>query len=366
MFLCAPPAAFSRSELPVNPAPLPLLALTMGDPCGVGAEVIARSLADPSLRQTCRPVVIGDAEILAQAARSCGVDLPVRSVVSIAAATSAVGVIEVWSPVPVQREALTVGHVCAEGGRLAVEWVMAAVDLALANEVDGIVTAPLNKEAMNRAGFAYAGHTELLGERTHTRDFRMMLASDRLRVIHATTHVALARVPELLTAERLDATVRLAWQALLDLEVETPRLAVAALNPHAGESGLFGQEDQEKVAPAVARAQQRGWNVTGPVPADTLFLRAWQGEFDGVVALYHDQGHIPVKLVAFADAVNVTLGLPIVRTSVDHGTAFDIAGRGVADATNMTCAIRLGTRLARSRTARNASGMMDGSTTPAL
>ena len=339
-----------------EPCDLPLLALTMGDPCGVGAEVIARALADPALRQVCRPVVIGHAELLARATGLCGLDLHVHTVSSIGSATFDPRAIEVWSPVAADLDALELGRVCPEGGRLAVEWVTAAIDLALAGEVGGIVTAPLNKEAMNRAGFAYAGHTELLGERTGTRDFRMMLASERLKVIHATTHVPLARVPELLTPERLDATLRLARQALVDLDVAAPRLGVAGLNPHAGESGLFGREDQEQVAPAVERACQRGWDVTGPVPADTLFLRAWQGEFDGVVALYHDQGHIPVKLVAFAEAVNVTLGLPIVRTSVDHGTAFDIAGQGVADGTNMACAIRLGARLARARAARIPAG----------
>lgn len=334
----------------------PLLALTQGDPCGVGAEVIVRALADPSLRQVCRPLVVGHPDLLSRAVQLCDVDLEIRPVAAPREAVGRAGAIDVWNPVAADLSALEVGQVCAEGGRLAVEWVVAAIEQALADQVGGIVTAPLNKEAMNRAGFAYAGHTELLGERTGTRDFRMMLASDRLNVIHASTHVALARVPEALTAERLDVTLLLAWQALLDLGIAEPRLAVAGLNPHCGEAGLFGTEDEERVTPAVERARKRGWNAVGPIPADTLFLRAWQGEFDGVVALYHDQGHIPVKLVAFAEAVNVTLGLPIVRTSVDHGTAFDIAGQGTADGTNMACAIRLGARMARSRAARIAAG----------
>lgn len=329
----------------------PLLAVTQGDPCGVGAEVIVRALSEPEIWQECRPLVVGHPELLTRAVDLCGADLTVEVLARPADAAARPNRLQVWSPVAADLDALEVGAVRAEGGRLAVEWVTAAIDQALTGTVDGLVTAPLNKAAVHRAGYSYAGHTELLGERTGTRDFRMMLASDRLRVVHATTHVALAQVPQLLTAERLDTTLRLAWQALLDLGVAEPRLAVAGLNPHCGEEGLFGREDDERVAPAVERARLQGWNVVGPVPADTLFLRAHQGEFDGVVAQYHDQGHIPVKLVAFAEAVNVTLGLPIVRTSVDHGTAFDIAGQGVADGTNMRCALRLGASLARARLA---------------
>ncbi|MFH1567833.1 MAG: 4-hydroxythreonine-4-phosphate dehydrogenase PdxA [Gemmatimonadota bacterium] len=342
--------------------PRPRLALTLGDPCGIGPEVVAGALAEASLRDCCAPLVVGDPDLLAAAVRLRAVRLEVVPVADPDQATGHPGLAEVWSPVAIDRDELTVGRICPEGGRAAVEWVMAAIDLAMAGRVHGLVTAPLNKEAMRRAGFPYAGHTELLGQRTGTRDYRMMLASERLKVVHATTHVALRDVPGRLTAASLDATLSLACQALRDLDIAAPRLAVAGLNPHAGESGLFGTEDDEVVRPAVERARARGGDVAGPLPGDTAFLRAWRGEFDGVVAMYHDQGHIPVKLVAFDQAVNVTLGLPIVRTSVDHGTAFDIAGRGVADPTNMTCAIRLGARLARGRARGPASATLEGST----
>ncbi|NKB71678.1 MAG: 4-hydroxythreonine-4-phosphate dehydrogenase PdxA [Candidatus Latescibacteria bacterium] len=327
--------------------PLPLLGITMGDAAGVGPEVIVKALASPLVWGLCRPLVIGHPDFLRREIASLGLDLEVIQIQRPEEGAYQPGTIEVWSPVEVGP--IELGKVDPKAGRAAVKWVQGGVDLALDNRIDGLVTAPLNKEAMNRAGFAYAGHTELLGERTGSRDYRMMLASPQLTVIHATTHIALADVPERLTCERVQATISLAHQALLDLGKEQPCIAVAGLNPHAGESGLFGQEDSQVIAPAVQWAQKKGWDVQGPLPGDTLFHRAHQGEFAGVVAMYHDQGHIPVKLVAFADAVNVTLGLPIIRTSVDHGTAFDIAGKGVADHGNMIEAITLAGRLAKAR-----------------
>ncbi|MEW6751846.1 MAG: 4-hydroxythreonine-4-phosphate dehydrogenase PdxA [Candidatus Latescibacterota bacterium] len=327
----------------------PLLAITLGDPCGVGPEVVARALADPEVHALCRPLVVGHPQVLQEAVRLVGADLEVRPVTGPEEGLYRPGSADVLSPTPVRLEALTVGRVCAEGGRAAVAWVEAAADLALAGRVHGVVTAPLNKEAARLAGCPHAGHTELLAARTGARESRMMLVAERLRVVHATTHAPLSRVPEVLTVERVLTTVEMARQAALDLGSPSARVGVCGLNPHAGESGLFGDEEARVIRPAVEQARQRGWQVQGPLPADTLFLRAWEGEFDVVVAMYHDQGHIPVKLLAFREAVNVTLGLPIVRTSVDHGTAFDIAGTGRADAGNLLQAIRLGARLAAAR-----------------
>ena len=328
-------------------AEVPLLGITMGDPAGVGAEVIVKALADPSVWRLCRPLVIGHPTFLRREIDRLALEVNVRTIEQPEDGRYEQGTIDVLSPVEVGS--IELGKVDPEAGRAAVHWVQSGVDLAMADRLDGIVTAPLNKEAMNRAGFTYAGHTELLGERTGTRDYRMMLASPRLKVVHVTTHIALEKVPRALSLERVGATIALAHQALVDMGVEAPNLAVGGLNPHAGESGLFGEEDRQVIAPAVAQAQKMGVNVQGPLPADTLFHRAYQGEFDAVVAMYHDQGHIPVKLVAFDHAVNVTLGLPIIRTSVDHGTAFDIAGKGVADHGNMIEAIALAGRLAKAR-----------------
>ena len=333
----------------------PLLAITMGDPCGVGAEVIVKALAEEEAQRLCRPLVIGEPSILEGLADLAGRPIDINPVNTPEEAVFSATSIDVLNPIDVDTSALTPGVVCREGGRAAVEWVKGAVRLALDDRVDGIVTAPLNKEAMNLAGFAYAGHTELLGEQTGTRNYRMMLASRRLNVIHVTTHVALRSVPDRLTIERVFETIQLGQQALVDSGFERPRIAVAGLNPHAGESGLFGDEDARAIAPAVQQSREQGWDVSGPLPGDTLFHRAYNGEFDGIVAMFHDQGHIPIKLVAFADAVNVTLGLPIVRASVDHGTAFDIVGKGIADHENMVYAIAMGARLASARLAKGAS-----------
>jgi 4-hydroxythreonine-4-phosphate dehydrogenase len=324
----------------------------MGDACGVGAEVAVKALCEKEVYEFCSPVVIGEPQILTDCLRFVDDEVLVNRIPDIEAANPRHGTIEVLNPIEVDLSAIECGSVCTEAGRAAVEWIKTAVELALANKIDGIVTAPLNKEAMNRAGFNYAGHTELLGHLTDTRNYRMMLVSERLKVIHATTHIALHDVPDRLTEERVFDTIALAQQALVDLDYNRPRIGVAGLNPHAGEHGLFGEEDAIALEPAVERARVQGWDVTGPLPGDTLFYRAFNDDFDGVIAMYHDQGHIPIKLVAFADAVNVTLGLPIIRASVDHGTAFDIAGQGIADHVNMICALRFASRLATARLTR--------------
>ena len=324
----------------------PLMGITMGDPCGIGPEVILKALARAESYRVCKPLVIGHPEILKRDMGMAGVRLDVRVVEQPEDGAFEFGCVDVWCPVDVDVDQISMGKVCCEAGRAAAEWVIRAVDLAMANRIDGIVTAPLNKEAMNLAGYPYAGHTELLAEKSGAKRAHLMLASDRLNVSHVTGHIALHEVPDRLTVNLIYDTVRLTRDVLVGLGKIEPRIAVCGLNPHAGENGLFGSEDAEVVRPAIEKALSEGWCVDGPLPADTTFLKAYNGIYDGVVAMYHDQGHVPAKLVAFDEAVNVTLGLPIVRTSVDHGTAYDIAGKGIAKAVNMLHAIRVGSKLA--------------------
>ncbi len=321
----------------------------MGDPCGVGPEVIGKALTETEVYQLCRPLVIGHPSILSTNLRFVESPPVIKSVKSPEAGSYRSGIIDVWNPLEVDLAQINTGQVCLEAGRAAAEWVISAVDMAMHGDIDGIVTAPLNKKAMNLAGYRYAGHTELLAEHTGVDQVRLMLVSERLKVSHVTGHLALRNVPQQLTVEHVFKTIALSYQALKEMGLSAPRIAVLGLNPHAGESGLFGDEEGQVICPAVERAQKEGWEVQGPLPADTTFFKAYAGAFDSVVAMYHDQGHAPVKLVAFNEAVNLTLGLPIVRTSVDHGTAFDIAGKGVANAENMLQAIRMGARLSAAR-----------------
>ncbi len=324
----------------------PLLGITMGDPCGIGPEVILKALARGESYRVCKPLVIGHPEILKRDMTVAGVRLDVRVVKQPEDGAFEFGCVDVWCPIDVDVDQIAMGEVCREAGRVAAEWVIRAVDLAMADRIDGIVTAPLNKEAMNLAGYPFAGHTELLAEKSGAARAHIMLVSERLTVSHVTGHIALHEVPDRLTVDLIYDTVRLTRDVLVGLGKLDPRIAVCGLNPHAGENGLFGSEDAEVVRPAVEKALSEGWRVDGPLPADTTFLKAYNGIYDGVVAMYHDQGHVPAKLVAFDEAVNVTLGLPIVRASVDHGTAYDIAGKGIAKAVNMLQAIRVGSKLA--------------------
>ena len=323
----------------------PLLAITMGDPAGVGPEVIAKALEHPEVWQVCRPVVVGDAAWMEEARRLVGARRPVQALRSVAEAGlgEKLGVLDLAN---VDASRLARGQVSGEAGQAAYEFIQRAVHLALEGAVAGVVTAPVNKEALHAAGLAYAGHTEILASLSGAKGVAMMLVAGRLRVSHVSTHVSLKQATERVTVERILQVVRLTHQALLRLEPGTPRIAVAGLNPHAGEGGLFGEEEQQVIEPAVKAAQAAGMDVRGPFPPDSVFLRASQGEFSAVIAMYHDQGHIPVKLLGFYEGVNVTLGLPIVRTSVDHGTAFDIVGTGRADERSLLAALRLATQLA--------------------
>ena len=338
----------------------PILGITMGDPAGIGPEITAKALADPVVRKAARLLVIGDARVMTTAARLARADLAVRPLGRLADATWAPHLVEVLDLGNADPAAFAVGRVSALCGRAAYEYIERGVTLALAREIDAIVTAPISKEALAAAGLAHSGHTEILAELTGTRAYAMLLMGRDLRVIHVTTHVALRRVPDLVTRERVLRTIRLGHEAMRRLGLAAPRIAVCGLNPHAGEAGLFGDEEQLTIGPAIAEARVEGIDATGPYPADTLMSRARGGEFDCVVAMYHDQGHTPVKTLGFRydeatktwtgmSGVNVTVGLPILRVSVDHGTAFDRAGRGTANPESMVEAITVAAQMAGRR-----------------
>jgi 4-phospho-D-threonate 3-dehydrogenase / 4-phospho-D-erythronate 3-dehydrogenase len=337
----------------------PRLGLTMGDPAGIGPEIILKSLEAVGRRLAAGElalVVVGTASCIAASARQLGIEIEITPA---AAPWPKVGVIEAAAA----QAPIEPGQLSAEAGRLAFAAIERAVQLAMAGEIDAIVTAPINKEALNAAGHAYAGHTEILAELTGSKGSCMLLAHDRLKVSHVTTHVALSEVPRRITPERLRRVFELTYQAMLDLGIERPRIGVCALNPHAGEGGLFGREDVDVIAPVIEEFRANGMAFEGPVPGDTVFVKALGGQFDAVVAMFHDQGHVAVKTLGFAmdpttgrmsalSGVNVTLGLPIIRTSVDHGTAFDIAGRGIANTQSMLEAIEFAERLVTARRGR--------------
>ena len=349
-------------QKPAAPSDRPILAITMGDPAGIGPEIIWKALSKPAVFERCRPLVIGDERILGRAAewvnraqgRESGCEPEPGSGRFEAIQLPAAGrykpgtlpLIDLHNAVP---DDCPVGHVSGAAGRAAVEYVFRACDLAMAGQVDAVVTAPLNKAAMNLAGFHYAGHTELLAERTGAEKVSMLLTAPKLRVVHVSTHVSLEEAIRRVKRERVEQVIELADRSARALGFRRPRIAVAGLNPHASEGGLFGDQEEREVMPAICAARERGMDVSDPQPPDTVFLRAVKGEYDIVVAMYHDQGHIPVKLLTFDEGVNVSIGLPIIRTSVDHGTAFDIAGTGQASERSLLAAIDVAVQMVRAR-----------------
>ncbi|MFH1139164.1 MAG: 4-hydroxythreonine-4-phosphate dehydrogenase PdxA [Pseudomonadota bacterium] len=327
---------------------LPVLGLTMGDPAGVGPEVIVRALADPEIKNICRPVVLGDLGALRQARDALGLDLPLSLLPPGEIPSGREQGLAVCSLSNLLPEDLVPGRPTPAGGAAAALYIEAGARLALAGRTRGVVTGPISKEALNKAGRYFPGHTEFLAQLSGGVDVVMMMAGPRLKVVLVTIHEALSRVPRLISKEKILSTVLITHRALKTyFGLENPRLALAALNPHAGEAGLFGREEETILGPALAEARGLGLDLSGPYPPDTLFYRASQGEFDVVVAMYHDQGLIPFKLLHFKDGVNVTLGLPFIRTSVDHGTAYDLAGRGRADSSSMKAALVLAADMAR-------------------
>jgi len=317
-----------------EPTETPAIVLTMGDPAGIGAEIVVKALADPDLAALARWIVVGDGRVLEQARQVTGLKLESAELRDVGALTG--------------FEEFQFGRLDARCGIAAVEYVRIATELCLRGEAGAMVTAPLNKEAVTLSGLRFSGHTEYIAELCGAAESRMLLWSERFSTVHVTTHIALRQACEL-DAARILRTIELGNEAMKLLGRERPRIAVCGLNPHAGEHGLFGSEDQRSIAPAIEAAGRQGILCSGPHAGDTVFLQASRGAYDLVVAMYHDQGHIPMKLIDFEGTVNISLGIPIIRTSVDHGTAFDIAGKNQADARSMKQAMRMAVRMAATR-----------------
>lgn len=329
----------------------PIIAVTMGDAAGIGPEIIDKTLSKKEMYSLCNPLVVGDLNVLRDALTVAKVQLEFNSMERVADAKFRHGTADIVDLKNIRIDQLIMGQPQAMAGKASVDYIKRAVELALRGEIHAMATAPLSKEAIRMAGYNYAGHTEILAHLTGAEDYAMMLIAGRLRVVHVTTHVSLKEACSMISKERVLKTIRLAHDAVLDLGVHAPRIALAGLNPHAGEDGLFGGEEIDVIKPAVQEMQKAGLDVTGPYPPDTVFLRAKNGEFDVVVAMYHDQGHIPIKMTGFEYGVNVTIGLPIIRTSVDHGTGYGRAGLrlGTAEPTSLIEAIKLAALMAKTK-----------------
>lgn len=327
----------------------PVIAITMGDAAGIGPEIIMKSLAHDSLYALCRPLVIGDANRLRQAGKLVDSPLTVKVVSTPGEATYTQGVVDCVDLRMIPDD-MPFGVLSATAGNAAFHYIKKAVELARTDEIDAICTAPINKEALHAGGHIYPGHTEMLAHLTGTPEVSMMLVAPKLRVIHVTTHLGLIDAINRIDAGLVVRTIERGYSTLVKAGIRNPHIGVCGINPHAGENGLFGHgEEEQKIMPAVAALQARGWNLEGPLPADSLFYRAGRGDFDLVVAMYHDQGHGPIKVLGLEAGVNITVGLPVIRTSVDHGTAFDIAGKGIADERSLLEAMRQGAELATRR-----------------
>ena len=325
----------------------------MGDPCGIGPEVTAKALSRPRVYERCRPVVLGSAAALRAAIETAGNGVRAKTVRSPGEAAGDPGEIVVLDPQNLDYASLAPGKLSAEAGRASVEWVLRAGELAASGAVSAIVTAPINKEACGLAGYEDVGHMEIFQTQTGAAEVATMLMAEELRVVHLTTHRSLRAACDYVTRENVLAKIELTHRSFEEWGCRSPRIGVAALNPHAGDGGIIGHEEAAEIAPAVRDARSRGIDAVGPVPADTVFNQAIDGKLEVVLAMYHDQGHIPIKVHNWAKSVSVNLGLPFVRTSVDHGTAFDIAGKGVADETSMVEAIAVAVALAEGKGLRN-------------
>jgi 4-hydroxythreonine-4-phosphate dehydrogenase len=321
----------------------------MGDASGVGPEVIMKGIGHVEVFAYCRPLVIGDAGRLREAGRIVGAKMAVNAIDSASQAAFQPGIVDCID-LRLIPEGLPWGLLSPIAGEAAYRYIVRAVELAKSGEIDAICTAPLNKEALHAAGHIYPGHTELLAQLTSTPEVSMMLSSPALRVIHVTAHIGLIDAIDRIEPGLVERTISRGYETMLRVGIDHPRIGVCGINPHAGEHGLFGRgEEESKIEPAIRACKAKGWNVEGPLPADTLFFRAGRGDFDIVVAMYHDQGHGPVKFLGIDSGVNITVGLPVIRTSVDHGTAFDIAGTGKADERSLLTALKQGAELAARR-----------------
>jgi len=333
---------------------LPKIGITMGDPTGIGPEIIVKVLSDKSTFHFCRPIVLGDRTVMERAIRLLNSTLKVNEIENVEEREYRNGKLNLLNLSNINLNEIDYGVPTKACGKAMVKYIEEAVKLTLDRRIDAITTAPISKKALSDAGYTYPGHTELLAELTGCKHYVMMLAGDRLKVVLVTIHCGLKEVFHLLTLEKILTTIRITHSALIDFfDEKNPKIAVAALNPHAGEGGLFGKEEEGIILPAIKQAQGLGIEVEGPLPPDTLFYYAAQGAYSAVVSMYHDQGLIPLKLLHFEDAVNVTLGLPLIRTSVDHGTAYDIAGTGKAKPLSLFNALKLASRMVAHRARKN-------------
>jgi 4-hydroxythreonine-4-phosphate dehydrogenase len=338
----------------------PIIAISSGDPAGIGPEVTVKALANPEVHEKCRALVVGDAQIIQRALDFCQLSLKIKKVEDPAEGIYEPGNIEVLDMKNVDLSSFAYGQVSATTGKASFEYIKKVIDLALQNKVDATATGPVNKEALHLAGYDFPGHTEIFAEFTDSANFAMMLADKDFRVVQVNTHVSMLESIKRISKERVLNTIKLVNEALIRLGIPKPRIAVNGLNPHAGENGLFGTEEIDHIIPAIKEAKLLGIQADGPHPPDTIFPKMKGGQYDVVVCMYHDQGHIPIKLLGFqydgekkiwesVSGVNITLGLPIIRVSVDHGTAFDIAGKGIANPESMVQAITYAVKLSKKR-----------------
>ncbi|PWK27556.1 4-hydroxythreonine-4-phosphate dehydrogenase [Arcicella aurantiaca] len=339
---------------------LPIIGITMGDPASIGPEIAIKALLHQDLYQICRPLIAGSADVFKNIQQKLNLNVQINAISKVADAKFEFGVIDVYDLKNVEIEKLQFGEISAMCGEASFQSVKTVIDLALNNEIDATVTGPINKKSINEAGHHFAGHTEIYAHYTDTKKYAMLLVEDKMKVIHVSTHVSLRQACDLVKKERILQVVELLHNGMISLGETNLKIGIAGLNPHAGDSGLFGTEEAEEILPAVEEAIKLGYDVEGPVPPDTMFAKAATGYYGGVVAMYHDQGHIPFKLTGFkwnaeknqmdsVKGVNITMGLPIIRTSVDHGTAFEIAGKGIASEDAMVLAIESAVQLSKYR-----------------
>lgn len=338
----------------------PIIGITMGDPASIGPEIALKAVLNPHIHEICKPLIVGDAEVFRNIARVLNIDAEINSIQQVSEAAFTLGKVDVFDLKNTDLSKVAFGEISAEAGNASFESVTKVIELALKGELDATVTGPINKKSVNEAGHHFAGHTEIYAHYTHTKKYAMLLVEDNMKVIHVSTHVSLRQACDLVKKERILEVIELLQNGLISLGETNLKIGVAGLNPHAGDSGLFGTEDDQEILPAVEEAKAKGYDVEGPVPADTLFSKAATGYYGGIVAMYHDQGHIPFKLTGFkwnaekkqmdsVKGVNITMGLPIIRTSVDHGTAFEIAGKGVASSDAMILAIESAVQLSKNK-----------------
>jgi 4-hydroxythreonine-4-phosphate dehydrogenase len=338
----------------------PLIGISVGDPAGIGPEITAKALSLPEIYELCRPLVVADAGMMKEAIKFSNLNLKIHTVLSPKEGLYQFGTIDLVDLKNIDGNPIRHKTISADYGKASFEYVKKVIELAMTKEIDATVTGPISKEAINLAGFRYSGHTEIYADLTHTKDYAMMLVHDHFRVIHVSTHVSLREACDRVKKDRVYRVIMLGHDAVRKLGIKNPKIAVAGLNPHAGESGMFGREEIEEIDPAIKQAQKEGLNVEGPIPPDTVFSKMQGDQYDLVVVMYHDQGHIPTKLIGFRyddktktwgsmSGVNITCGLPIIRVSVDHGTAFGKAGEGRANPESMIQAIKIAAQLANKK-----------------